>query len=107
MSGTAPLAAKLGATVGPCEITTSPVTSSMTVAGKLANGTFSLLISYPSFTFVTTTTCTFPPPVGAISNTTPITIPGITNFPLSVAAKGGASGSDDGAHITVTMLRRP
>lgn len=107
VSGTGPLAAKFGATVGPCEITAPPIVASISMGGKLGNGTFSLLVSYASFTFVTTTSCTFPPPVGVISNTTPITIPGITNFPITVAAKGGATGSDDRAHITVTMLRRP
>lgn len=95
--------------IGPCDFSEANSATTMSIGGTLKGGTFSLLLSRGAYTLATQSTCHLPAPVGDITIPTPVPMQPFDAFPMSVAAKAGATAETPllaGASISVTMLRR-
>src|SRR6185295_8879475 len=94
---------------GPCELAAPPTNTTVSFGGKLANGTFALLLNRGGYTFNVKSTCHFPAPVGDITTTIPTPLSPFENFAISTPAVSGKTTTMDlgnGITLSVTMIRR-
>lgn len=89
----------------PCSGVVSPSTTTTSVGGTLRDGTFRLMLAYAPYTLTVTMRCEIPA-LGNVDTPVPVPMPALSEFPITVRAKSGATGSDSSGAVTVTMMSR-